>query len=109
MKDIVHITGHKNPDTDSIAASIALAELKNKQGINAIACRIGDINPETDFVLKKFNVEEPKFIANAKVKLHDVPFDEPSFVHPDCTIKEAWEKIIRNGTSAYTSLIKTKN
>ena len=100
MKDVVHITGHKNPDTDSIAASIALAELKNKQGINAIACRIGDINPETDFVLKKFNVEEPKFIANAKVKLYDVPFDEPSFVHPDCTIKEAWEKIIWNGTSA---------
>ena len=72
MRDLIHITGHKNPDTDSIAASIALAELKKKQGINAIACRIGDINPETDFVLKKFKVEEPKFIANAKVKLYDL-------------------------------------
>lgn len=62
MGDVIHITGHKNPDTDSIAASIALAELKRKQGYNAMACRIGDINPETDFVLKKFKVDEPKFI-----------------------------------------------
>lgn len=100
MRDVIHITGHKNPDTDSIAASIALAELKNKQGIQAIACRIGDINPETDFVLKKFKVEEPKFIQNAKVKLYDVPFDEPLSVRPNLTIKEAWEKIIANGTSA---------
>ena len=52
MKDIIHIIGHKNPDTDSIVASIAYAELKRKMGMNAIACRIGDLNPETDFVLK---------------------------------------------------------
>ena len=48
MKDIIHIIGHKNPDTDSIVASIAYAELKRKMGMNAIACRIGDLNPETD-------------------------------------------------------------
>ena len=100
MRDVIHITGHKNPDTDSIAASIALAELKNKQGIPAIACRIGDINPETDFVLRKFKIEEPKFIQNAKVKLYDVPFDEPLSIRRNFTIKEAWEKIIANGTSA---------
>ena len=67
MKDIIHIIGHKNPDTDSIVASIAYAELKRKMGMNAIACRIGDLNPETDFVLKKFHVNEPVYIQNAKV------------------------------------------
>lgn len=29
MKNKIYITGHKNPDTDSIASAIALAELKN--------------------------------------------------------------------------------
>lgn len=53
MKDIVHIIGHKNPDTDSIVSAIAYAELKRKQGVNAIACRLGDLNPETDFCFKE--------------------------------------------------------
>lgn len=40
MKDVVHIIGHKNPDTDSIVSAIAYAQLKQKLGINAIACRL---------------------------------------------------------------------
>ena len=100
MKDIIHIIGHKNPDTDSIVASIAYAELKRKMGMNAIACRIGDLNPETDFVLKKFHVNEPVYIQNAKVKLYDVPFDDPLIIRKECTIKEAWERIAANRTSA---------
>ena len=41
MKDVVHIIGHKNPDTDSIVSAIAYAQLKQKLGINAIACLSG--------------------------------------------------------------------
>lgn len=37
MKDVVHIIGHKNPDTDSIVSAIAYAQLKQKLGVNAIA------------------------------------------------------------------------
>ena len=68
--------------------------------MNAIACRIGDLNPETDFVLKKFHVNEPVYIQNAKVKLYDVPFDDPLIIRKECTIKEAWERIAANRTSA---------
>lgn len=93
MKEVIHIIGHKNPDTDSIVSSIAYAELKRQLGVNAIACRIGDINSETDFVLKKFHIAEPVYIQNAKVKLYDVPFDDPTLVTKDCTIKEAWDRI----------------
>lgn len=100
MSDVVHIIGHKNPDTDSIVSAIAYAELKRKSKINAIACRIGDLNPETDFVLKKFGVSEPVYIQNARVKLYDVAFDEPLLIRKDCTIKEAWEKISARKTGA---------
>ncbi|MDD6770831.1 DHH family phosphoesterase, partial [Inconstantimicrobium porci] len=30
MKNVVYVTGHKNPDSDSICSAIAYAELKNK-------------------------------------------------------------------------------
>ena len=100
MSDVIHIIGHKNPDTDSIVAAIAYAELKRALGQNAIACRLGDLNPETDFVLKKFDVNEPVYIQNARVRLYDVEFDEPLTIRKDSTIKLAWEKIMANRTGA---------
>lgn len=100
MKEVIHIIGHKNPDTDSIVSSLAYAELKRALGINAIACRIGDINSETDYVLKKFQVTEPVYIQNAKCKLYDVPFDDAVLVSKDCTIKEAWDRISRTKNRA---------
>lgn len=93
MSDLIHIIGHKNPDTDSIMASISYAELKRKLGIRAVACRIGEINTETEFILNKFQMQEPIFIENAKVKLYDIPFDEPIKLKVDSTIKEAWNQI----------------
>lgn len=93
MSEVIHIIGHKNPDTDSIVASLAYAHLKNSIHEEAIACRIGDINPETAFVLKRFQVNEPVYIQNAKVKLYDVVFDEPMTISKDATIKDAWNRM----------------
>ncbi len=57
MSELIYVTGHKNPDTDSICASIAYAELKKKLGIPAVPVRIGEINRETEFVLELFQGE----------------------------------------------------
>lgn len=100
MSDLIHIIGHKNPDTDSIAASISYAWLKQQLGYQAIACRIGDINPETDFVLKKFHIQEPLYINSAKVKLHEIEFDEPMLIRKYATIKEGWDRISIRRTGA---------
>jgi len=64
----VYVFGHKNPDTDSICASIAYAEFKQKQGVNAKPIRLGELNPETRFVLDKFGVEEPDKMHNFEGK-----------------------------------------
>ena len=93
MGDLIHIIGHKNPDTDSIMAAISYAELKRKLGIAAVACRIGEVNSETEFVLRKFQMEEPIYIENARVRLYDIPFDEPIKLTKNSTIKEAWNRI----------------
>ncbi len=55
----LYITGHKIPDSDSICSAIAVAYLKNAQDIEAIACKQGDINPETAWILKQFDFEIP--------------------------------------------------
>ena len=93
MKNNLYITGHKNPDTDSICSSIAYAELKRQLGIDAIASRNGDINAETAFVLKKFNVPQPIYMNTATCSLRDIEIDEVILVKPSYTIKQAWNSI----------------
>ena len=93
MKNNLYITGHKNPDTDSICSSIAYADLKRQLGIDAIASRNGDINAETAFVLKKFNVPQPIYMNTATCSLRDIEIDEVILVKPSYPIKQAWNSI----------------
>jgi len=57
---MLYTCGHKIPDSDSIVSAIAMAYLQNKIGNEAKAVRQGDINPETKYILDKFNLETPE-------------------------------------------------
>jgi len=59
MEEIL-VFGHKNPDTDSICSSIAMANLREKQGLKVSPCRLGELNKETKFVLDKVGIKAPK-------------------------------------------------
>ena len=62
MKKVL-VFGHKNPDTDTICSSIAMANLQAKiRGEEVISCRLGEINEETKYALNYFKVEAPKLI-----------------------------------------------
>ena len=56
------VVGHKNPDTDSVCAAIALADLKQKLGEETAPAVQGALNPESTFVLKKFGVAAPDIV-----------------------------------------------
>ena len=59
--DKVYITGHRNPDTDSIVSAMAYAALKNALGQRQYrAARLGQISDETKAVLQKFGVGDAK-------------------------------------------------
>ena len=60
------IFGHKNPDTDSITSSIVMANLEKKLGNDVEACRLGNINKETEYVLSYLGMEAPKLIEDAE-------------------------------------------
>ena len=62
-----YIFGHKNPDTDSITTSFVMADFEKKLGNNdVIACRLGNINKETEFVLNYLGMEAPELIESVE-------------------------------------------
>ena len=66
MKKII-VIGHKNPDTDSIVSSLAMAEyFKKVLKIPAKAFRAGEINKETKFMLKEIGIKKPSLISTIK-------------------------------------------
>ncbi|MBU3186049.1 putative manganese-dependent inorganic diphosphatase [Clostridium estertheticum] len=91
MKNIVYITGHKNPDTDSICSAIAYSEFKNKTGkLTAVPIRLGETNSETKFILKYFAVPEPELITTVKTQISDLDIDVVAPISPDISLKMAW-------------------
>lgn len=59
---MLHIIGHKNPDTDAILSALVAQEYFLSIGIEARAYRLGTLNKETEFVLKKIGIEAPEMI-----------------------------------------------
>lgn len=62
------VFGHKVPDTDTVTAAISYAWELNERGQPATAYRLGELNPETDFVLKKLGVDLPPLLTEIPEK-----------------------------------------
>ena len=71
----VYIIGHKNPDTDSICSAIAYADIKNRTEKGTfVAKRAGQINEETEYVLKRFGVRAPGYLSDAGTQVRRLRF-----------------------------------
>ena len=90
-KKRIYIFGHKNPDTDSVCAAIALSYLKNTLGLNTIPCVLGNINVETKFALDYFNVKVPYHLNDVRLQLRDVNYHKNNFIDKNSTIKYAFD------------------
>lgn len=98
MKDVIYVSGHKNPDSDSICAAVAYAEFKNKtQDIPAIPVRLGKVSQETQFILDYFGVEAPKLIETVKLKVEDLDYDKLSPISPKTSLRKAWTTMKEKG------------
>ena len=93
MKEIL-IFGHKNPDTDSIMSSIAMADLESKlENNNVKVYRLGNINKETKFALEYFKVKEPELLENVEEGQEVILVDHNEFGQSVNGIEQA--KIVR--------------
>lgn len=97
----VFITGHRNPDTDSIIASIAYAEYKNKMGnSNYIPVRLGELNRETKFILDYFQIPLPRLIETVKMQVRDLNYDTNPPIEKDVSLKMAWNLMKKNNVNS---------
>ncbi len=85
------VIGHRNPDTDSVCSAICYADLKHRiTGGDYEACRAGNLNPETRFVLDYFKVETPRLVESVKTQVKDIDIRKTQRVTKDMSLKNAW-------------------
>nr|WP_241633964.1 putative manganese-dependent inorganic diphosphatase [Fusobacterium gastrosuis] len=100
MKEEILVFGHRNPDTDSICSSIAMANLRKKQGFNTLACRLGEINKETSFVLDKAGIKLPQLLKTVSAQITDLNYVEKNTICVEDSIQEAMELMTKENFSS---------
>ncbi|KAB0663624.1 putative manganese-dependent inorganic diphosphatase [Oryzomonas japonica] len=90
MNKQIYVIGHKNPDTDSIAAAIGYAELKKQLGhANVKAAMAGSPNPQTLYILGRLGIELPVYLADIHPKVRDVIKRQPVTAGAEMPLREA--------------------
>ncbi|MGH7980246.1 MAG: putative manganese-dependent inorganic diphosphatase, partial [Limisphaerales bacterium] len=86
----IFVIGHRNPDTDAICSAVGYAEFKRRTGMpEAVAARCGDTNGRIDFVLDRFGVPPPRFVADVSPKVSDVMQRRMLSVTPEAIAADA--------------------
>ena len=89
--DQIYVTGHRNPDTDSVVSAMAYAALRNAVGDRQyVAARLGQLSDETKLILGRFGFDPPLYIKNMRTQVQDLDFDVPPILHEAVTVNRAW-------------------
>ena len=98
--DPIYVTGHKNPDTDSIVAAMAYTALRNALGDREYeAACLGHISDETQRVLDRFGFQPPQRLTGMYTQVRDLDFDEPPLLSPAVTVGRAWSMLQEEGVA----------
>ena len=90
--DPIYVTGHRNPDTDSIVAALAYAALRNACGDREYeAACLGEPSDETKTILERFGFQPPKRIYNMYNQIRDLDFLTPPVLSTAVTVGRAWD------------------
>ncbi len=97
VQNPIYVTGHKNPDTDSIVSAIAYAALMNALGDRRYtAARLGTVSDETAHILERFGFSAPERIYNVRTQVRDLNFDRPPVLSSAVTVRRAWEAMLKD-------------
>jgi len=93
----IHVIGHVNPDTDSIAAAVGYAWLiRERDNVDAIAGRSGAVNSQTAWILKTLRMDAPLLITDASPRFSSVVRRLDTST-PDVPLRIAWTLANRTG------------
>ncbi len=105
MNDRTYVIGHVNPDTDSIASAMGYAWLlRERDEIDAIAGRVGSMNPQTHWVLDRLNLDAPLLLPDASPRFKNVARRLDTAL-PDSPLRDAWG--IANRTGGVAAIINS--
>ena len=97
--DQVFVTGHRNPDTDSIVSAMSYAALQNALGERGYtAARLGHLNDETKRILERFGFEPPVLIKDMRTQVQDLDFDTPPALSAALTVARGWNLLRGNAS-----------
>ncbi len=97
IKDI-YVVGRKNPDLDSVASSMAYAELKNTvdRESNYVATICGNTDKITQKLFGYYNIAMPKYIDDLSIRVEDVMTRNAITVKKDESVTEVFKIMLKN-------------
>ncbi len=106
--DKIYVFGHKKPDTDSVTSSIAVSYLKNQLGFVTEPRILGNINPETKFVLSYFHIKEPAYLNDVKLQLKDINYHKGYYLVDTDSIYDSYMFMTEKGITGLPIVRKDK-
>ena len=88
-----YVIGHKKPDTDTVCSAISYSYLKNKLGWKTEPRVLGNINKETEYALKYFNVKEPAYVNDVKVQIKDMKYLSGAMVNIHASMETTFNRL----------------
>ena len=81
----IFVTGHRNPDLDSVSAAFCYARLKNlvDPENSYVPIRIGHMNETTKSQFEQAGAAAPQFVRDVRAKVADVMITDYWSLHPD--------------------------
>jgi len=95
----IYITGHRNPDADSIASAIGYAELKSRVDTrnSYVPARLGEVNAQTRWLLDRSGAPSPRFLPHVMVRACDVMQSSFPIATVGAPIRQAGLEMARAG------------
>ena len=99
----VYITGHRNPDLDSLCSALAYADLKNLTDPenNYIPVRCSHMGEDLKALLPTLEIEPPVYMRNVYPKVSDVMLTSKPDTEADLSLSECARLITEKTPSAF--------
>ena len=70
----IYVTGHRNPDADSIASALGYAELRRRldPANDYVPVRLGEVNAQTAWLLERSGADAPELLSHVFLRVRDV-------------------------------------
>jgi manganese-dependent inorganic pyrophosphatase len=93
----IYVTGHRNPDADSIASAIGYAELRRRlhPDDEYVPVRLGECNAQTRWLLERSGAPEPRFLPHVMLRVCDVMQSDFPVGREDQPIRDAGLAMVR--------------